>query len=613
VSEPTFPDLRAFLDRLRRDGDLAVVEAPVDARLEAAEIHRRVIAAGGPALLFTNVRNGAESVSFPLATNLFGTERRAGLAFGARPLRLIRRLVHLAETLLPPTPGKLWGARDLGREALRIGSSRRRSGPVTEVVTDDVRLDRLPVLTTWPEDGGPFVTLPLVYTEHPDGKGHNLGMYRLHVHDARTTGMHWQIGKGGGFHYAVAESRGQALPVTVFLGGPPALLLAAVAPLPENVPELMLASLLAGERLKLVSPSSQTPGAHPLVAGAEFALMGRVPPGERRPEGPFGDHYGYYSLRHDYPVFHVERIAHRRDAIYPATVVGKPRQEDFFIGDLLQELLSPLFPLVMPAVEQLWSYGETGYHSLAAAVVKQRYKREAMASAFRILGEGQLSLTKFLLVTDRAVDLHDFKATLTHVLARTHPETDLYVFSNLSMDTLDYTGPTVNEGSKGVWLGLGDPVRDLPRSFTVSPGVDLPRGLTEARVFCPGCLVVGGPAYAGEPGAAARFAAHPAFAGWPLVVLTDEPRRATASTVNFLWTTFTRFEPAADVHAAAAQLVRHHISYQPPVVIDARMKPWYPAELFCDEETAATVTRRWTEYFPAGRVEMGDSDRGHLV
>jgi UbiD family decarboxylase len=602
ASEPTFPDLRVFLDRLRRDGDLAVVEAPVDARLEAAEIHRRVIAAGGPALLFTNVRGAA----FPLATNLFGTARRAELAFGARPLRLIRRLVHLAETLLPPTAGKLWGARDLGREALRIGSSRRSSGPVTKVVTDDVRLDRLPVLTTWPEDGGPFVTLPLVYTEHPDGKGHNLGMYRLHVHDPRTTGMHWQIGKGGGFHYAVAEARGEALPVTVFLGGPPALILAAIAPLPENVPELMLASLIAGERLKLVSPA---PGAHPLVAGAEFALMGRVPPRVRRPEGPFGDHYGYYSLRHDYPIFQIERIAHRRDAIYPATVVGKPRQEDFFIGDLLQELLSPLFPLVMPAVEQLWSYGETGYHSLAAAVVKQRYKREAMASAFRILGEGQLSLTKFLLVTDRAVDLHDFPATLEHILARTHPETDLYIFSNLSMDTLDYTGPTVNEGSKGVWLGLGDPVRELPREFSAAA---TPPGMTEARVFCPGCLVVGGPAYGEDPGAAARFATHPAFAGWPLVVLTDEPRRAAASAINFLWTTFTRFEPAADLHAAATRVVRHHVSYEPPIVIDARMKPWYPAELFCEEETAATVTRRWKEYFPSGRVEMGDSDTGHL-
>jgi UbiD family decarboxylase len=603
MAEPTFPDLRAFLDQLRRDGDLVTVEAPVDARLEASEIHRRVIAAGGPALLFTNVQ-GAD---FPLVTNLYGTARRAEMAFGARPARLIRRLVHLAETLLPPTPGKLWGARDVAREALRIGSARRASGPVTEVVTDDVRLDRLPVLTTWPEDGGPFVTLPLVYTEHPDGKGHNLGMYRLHVHDPRTTGMHWQIGKGGGFHYAVAEARGQSLPVTVFLGGPPALTLAAIAPLPENVPELMLASLIAGERLKLVAPG---PGPHPLVAGAEFALIGKVAPGARRPEGPFGDHYGYYSLRHDYPVFEVARIARRKDAIYPATVVGKPRQEDFFIGDLLQELLAPLFPLVMPGVVDLWSYGETGYHSLAGAVVKERYKREAMASAFRILGEGQLALTKFLFVTDRPVDLKDFRATLTHILERTRPETDLYVFSNLSMDTLDYTGPAVNEGSKGVWLGLGDPVRELPRDFSVT---DVPQGLTSARVFCPGCLVVGGPTFAADPGAAARFAAHPAFAGWPLLVLTDEPRRAAASPINFLWTTFTRFEPAADIHAAATRLARHHVSYEPPVLIDARLKPWFPQELFADEETAATVTRRWKEYFPGGKVEMGDSGAGHLT
>lgn len=604
MSEATFPDLRRFLDRLRRDGDLAVVDAPVDARLEAAEIHRRVIAAGGPALLFTNVQ-GAD---FPLATNLFGTPRRAELAFGTRPLRLIRRLVELAETLLPPTPAKLWGARDLAREALRIGAKRISRGPVTEVVTGDVRLDRLPALTTWPEDGGPFVTLPLVYTEHPERGGPNLGMYRLHVHDARTTGMHWQIGKGGGFHYAVAEAKNRNLPVTVFLGGPPALILAAIAPLPENVPELMLASLIAGERLPLVAPR---PGLspHPLVASAEFALIGHVPPRERRPEGPFGDHYGYYSLRHDYPVFHVERIARRKDAIYPATVVGKPRQEDFFLGDLLQELLSPLFPLVMPGVEQLWSYGETGYHSLTAAVVKQRYKREAMASAFRILGEGQLALTKFLLVTDRALDLKDFRATLEHVLARTRPETDLFVFANLAMDTLDYTGPAVNEGSKGIWLGVGEPVRELPREFQAA---EVPRGLTDARVFCPGCLVLGGPSFADDPAAARRFVEYPAFADWPLLVLTDEPARAAASAMNFLWTTFTRFEPAGDIHAAAERIVRNTLVRTPPILIDARLKPSFPKELFCDEATAATVSRRWKEYFPEGRVEMGDSGLAHL-
>jgi UbiD family decarboxylase len=599
-----FPDLRAFLNRLRADGDLVEVAAPVDARLEAAEIHRRVIAAGGPALLFTNVV-GAD---FPLVTNLFGTARRAELAFGERPLRLIKRIVHLAETLLPPTPGKLWGARDVGLELMRVGMRRTGTAPVLDVVTSDVRLDRMPVVTSWPEDGGPFITLPLVYTTHPDKPGHNLGMYRLHVHDRESTGMHWQIGKGGGFHYALAEARNQALPVTVFLGGPPALILSAIAPLPENVPELMLASLIAGERL----PQVTAPGhSHPLIGSAEFALMGEVAPRVRKPEGPFGDHYGYYSLQHDYPVFNVKRIARRKDAIYPATIVGKPRQEDFFIGDLLQELLSPLFPLVMPAVEQLWSYGETGYHSLGAAVVKQRYKREAMASAFRILGEGQLSLTKFLLLTDQRVDLKDFRATLEHVLARTQPQTDLYVFSNLSMDTLDYTGPVVNEGSKGVWVGLGDPVRELPREFR--PTVSLPSDVSDVRVFCGGCLVVGPRPYGEDPEAPARLAAHPAFRDWPLVVVSDEPERATRSVMNFLWTTFTRFEPAADIHSAGRCIVRNHIAYEPPVVIDARMKPWYPKEVSCSDDIARRVTDRWHEYFPSRNVEMGDAEKAHLA
>jgi 3-polyprenyl-4-hydroxybenzoate decarboxylase len=232
-----------------------------------------------------------------------------------------------------------------------------------------------------------------------------------------------------------------------------------------------------------------------------------------------------------------------------------------------------------------------------------------MASAFRILGEGQLSLTKFLLVTDRPVDLKDFRATLEHVLARTRPETDLYVFANLSMDTLDYTGPEVNKGSKGVWLGLGDPVRDLPRAFTAS---ELPSGVVEVRVFCGGCLIVGAPAYSQEPDVAARIGSHPAFAGWPLIVLTDEPARAAKSAINFLWTTFTRFEPAADISAAGVRLVRNHIAYSGPVIIDARVKPWYPKELSCREDIAATVTARWREYFPGSGVEMGDSERGNL-
>jgi len=600
-------DLRLFLRLLRQKGELMEVSAPVDRHLELAEVHRRVVAAGGPALLFRNVKDSP----FAVVSNLFGTARRVELAFGTRPQQLLARAARLPETLVPPTPARLWAERDLFARLLRVGIRTVAGGPVMENTLRPAQLGRLPATTSWAKDGGPFLTMGLVYTEHPEGRGHNLGLYRMQIHDDTCTGMHWQIGKGGGFHHAAAEARGEDLPVAVMLGGPPALILSAIAPLPENVPELLLASLLQGERLRSCRPEGSP---LPVVAEAEFALVGRAPAGERRPEGPFGDHYGYNSLVHDYPVFRVDAVHHRHGAILPATVVGKPRQEDFFLGDYLQELLSPLFPVVMPAVRDLWSYGETGYHSLSAAVVRQRYKREAMASAFRILGEGQLSLTKFLLVLDQPCDLRDFRSVLTEVLRRADFRTDLYVFGNVSMDSLDYAGPRINEGSKGVLLGVGEPRRELPAEFRGA----LPAGVTDAQVFSPGCLVLQAGAYPAGlgPGSSAPDVApllqHPSLAEWPLVVLTDDARRATRSVFNFLWTTFTRFEPAADLHGRSVELIRNHPSFASPVALDARMKPWYPEELFCDEATAALVERRWSEYFPGKDVEMGDSDRAHL-
>jgi UbiD family decarboxylase len=591
-------DIRSFVDQLRKDGDLVEVSAEVDTDLEIAEIHRRVIAAGGPALLFTRPR-GSE---IPVATNLFGTSARVDRAFGSRPEAFVARAVRLMHELVPPTLGKLWAERDFFSEALRIGTRSVPRGPVTEVIDRPPRIDRLPMLKSWPEDGGAFVTLPLVYTEHPEDRRHNLGMYRIQRHSADTTGMHWQIGKGGGFHHHVARERGQDLPVTLFVGGPPALTLAAIAPLPENVPELLLASLLLGERL----PLAANPVGHPhrLIATCEFAFVGHVRPNEVAPEGPFGDHYGYYSLQHDYPVFHVDALCHRRDPIWPATVVGKPRQEDVFIGDYLQRLLAPLFPVVMPNVRDLWSYGETGYHALAGAVVEERYRREALQAAFRILGEGQLSLTKFLWVVGKPVDLRQPKRVLEHLLARFHPETDLYVFSNASMDTLDYTGPAINLGSKGVMLGLGEPWRMLPHQVGA-----VPPGLT-AVVYCSGVLLVGGPSHAEDPGFAARLPSL--FPDWPLVIAVDDPARTAGSDTRFLWTVFTRFEPAADIFAAATRVERHHLVHTGPIAIDSRFKAHYPGELLCDDATRATVDRRWSEYFPGGRVPMGDSDAGHL-
>ncbi len=594
-------DLRSFLNVLRREGELIEIDASVDPDLEAAEVHRRCIAAGGPALLFQNIKGSP----WPCVTNLFGTQRRVELAFGKRPLELVERLAEVPHTLLPPSLGKLWQHRDLLGSLLKVGRKRVSRAPGLTMRDCPPGLNRLPLLRTWKDDGGAFVTLPLVYTEHPDGLGSNLGMYRVQRFSDNTAGLHMQIGKGGGYHLAAYEERNLAMPVAVHIGGPPAMILSAIAPLPENVPEVLLCSLLMGKRLR-TAHSEHSP--LPLVADSEFILVGEVQPHVRHPEGPFGDHYGYYSLQHDYPLIQAKALLHRKHPILTATVVGKPRQEDFFLGDYLQELLLPLAKVAMPQVRDLWSYGETGYHSLAAAVVRERYGREAMQSAFRILGEGQLSLTKFLLLTDQPVDLKNFRQTLEHVLARCRFASDLYVFGSLSMDTLDYAGPEVNKGSKGVMLGLGDPVRDLPTEFT---GV-LPPPFEKAIVFCPGCLVVQGPDFASDRNAAAVLARLPAMKDWPLVVLVDNAAQAARSTVNFLWTTFTRFEPAADIHANKLELVRSQPSYTPPIVIDSRMKPGYPEELFCDPDTAALVSKRWSQYFPAGGVEMGDSDRGHL-
>ncbi len=591
-------DLRDYLAILRHEKELVEVAAPVRSDQEIAEIQRRVAAADGPALLFTSVDGG----STPVAGNLFGSRKRVDLAFGSKAQAAIRGLAQIAEGELPPRAKVLWRQRRSLLAVARAGVRRVRSGPVTEVV-EEPRLSAVPLTKLWPEDGSHFITLPLVLTADPATGKKNLGIYRMQRFDDRTTGMHWQIAKGGGFHYARAEKLGQPLAVTVMVGGPPILVLAAASPLPEGVSELLLASLALGRKLPIVRVNGRE-----VVASCEWAFLGKVPPKKRNPEGPFGDHYGYYSLEHPYPVFEIEVVLRRKNPIWPSTVVGKPFQEDYHIGTQIQELFKPLFPLIMPGVRDLHSYGETGFHPLAAAVVSERYHREAMATAFRILGEGQLSLTKCLLLTDTPRDLTDFPGLLTHLLARVRWDRDLFIFSPLSMDTLDYAGPEVNKGSKAIIAGLGEPLRELP----VEIPSGLPRWIRDAALFCPGCLVVGGPDYLEEGAFPDRIGALPSLKDFPLIVLCDRPARAAASQIGFLWTTFTRFNPATDIHASGERICNGRIVREGPVVIDARMKPWYPKELFAAPEIAATVSNRWKEYFPGGGVEMGSSDDAHL-
>ena len=574
-----------FVQLLQREGELHVISDLVDPYLELAEIQRRVVAKKGPALLFTNVKG----TKFPVATNLYGSEKRIHLAFGPKPVATIQRLAKLAKEIFPPRFSKLWKERSLGLLPFQVGLKQVRRAPVLSGSV--LSTNELPQVVSWPKDGGAFVTLPLVYTQHPESGNGNLGMYRVQLFGDKTVGMHIQIHRGGGFHYYEAEKKGESLPAHVYIGGPPALTIAAVAPLPEEIPELVFASFLMGEKLRMKKDKTVSP--YPIVADADFALIGSIPPHLRKPEGPFGDHYGYYSLLHDYPYLDLKHILHRKDAIWAATVVGRPPQEDHYIAEFLQDLLSPMFPLVMPQILGVWAYEESGVHSLAAAVVKERYFREAFMGALRILGEGQLSLTKCLLVTNEPVNLKNFSETFKVITERCDPKTDFFIFSHISQDTLDYTSGTVNKGSKLLWMGITDanaPIKfpNLPREFT---GNLKDKRFSKPKVFLPGVLVVEGSAFTPNDQLANRLLEED-LGRFHYVFLVDDSLDAVKTNSDFIWTMFTRMEPASDVYART-ETKGNHIAYQVPIVFDCRMKPWIPEVLLPLPETVKQVDTKF--------------------
>lgn len=562
---------REFVDLLKSENEILEISDVVDPHLELAEIQRQVVAQNGPALLFSNVKGSR----FSVASNLYGSAKRIDLAFGKFPEKFVHEAADTLQNFFPPTFGKLWQSRHLAKNALKMGTRRTDATVVTENRLQS--LLELPQLQCWPEDGGAFITLPLVYTQSPSSGKSNLGMYRIQLFNETQCGMHIQIHRGGGFHYHEAEQQNQALPVHIYVGGPPALTLAAILPLPEDIPEILFASLLQQKKIQ----TSQKPelSSLPFLNEADFCIVGQIPPHERQPEGPFGDHFGYYSLKHEYPFVNVQHIFHRNNAIYPATVVGRPPQEDHYLACYLQDLLKPLIHLVMPQVRDVWAYEESGVHSLAGAVVKDRYPREALTTSLRILGEGQLSLTKVLMVTDAGVDLKDFKSFLPAVLERMDLRTDLFILSNISQDTLDYTAKKIHDGSKAIFLGVGEVKRQLPQIFS---GTLQNSAFKSPRVFCRGVLAVEGPAYATTPDLKEKLAAEDALQDWPLVVLVDDATAATQTAADFLWHVFTRFEPAADITARNQTLNRFHVEFTAPIVIDCRLKPWYAPTLESD-------------------------------
>lgn len=579
--------LFSYISRLRECGELVEISAPVDPFLELAEIHRRVVSSHGPAILFSNVKGSL----FPVVTNLFSSKRRLQLAFGEDIEDRVDQILSLITSGLPPSALKLWHQRNILLPLLKLGTKQRSTAPVLNHSLTPPNLNQIPFIKCWPDDGGSFLTLPLVYTESPSGFGGNLGMYRIQRFDETSTGLHWQIAKGGGYHFKDSEERGKDLPVTIFLGGPPALIISAIAPLPENVSELLLCSFLLKEKLDLCKRQDY---ALPFIAECDAALVGVARAGERQLEGPFGDHYGYQSPALPFPVFHCSHIFHRTGAIIPATVVGRPLQEDAYIGQFVQKLLKPFISLLIPSVKDLYTYPETGFHPLAAARVSERYEKESLSTALRLLGEGQLSLTKILLVTDQAIQIDDISSLLTTVLERVCPEEDLIILSYTSHDTLDMTGPKPNRGSKAIFIGTGEKRRQLPSELCR----ELPRIIKHAIPYCPGCLVIDGPSYNDLPDAQSILALEE-FASWPLLILVDCAQSCCSSRTEFLWQAFTRFEPARDIYAKTKAIRRNGVSFSFPLLIDARIKPSYPAPLVPAPKTVDLVDRRWHEYFPS--------------
>lgn len=584
---------REFVEILRQNKELLEISEEVDPNLELAEIQRRNVAKKGPALLFTNVKG----TKFPVATNLYGSESRIRLAFGTIPLDFVKRAADFAKNAIPPKPSKLWEYRDLAFTALRLGLKFTNRAPILSNQVTPADTSILPQLVSWPKDGGAFITLPLVYTESPTTGKSNLGMYRIQLHEKARVGMHIQIHRGGGFHYHEAERLNRPLHANVSIGGPPALTIASIAPLPEEIPETVLASLLTGEKIRMTRRKDLTP--LPLFADSDFTLIGEIPPFTRAPEGPFGDHYGYYALQHDYPVLDVKTVLYRKDAIWAATVVGRPPQEDHYIAEFLQDLLSPLFPIVMPQVRGIWAYEESGVHSLAACIVKERYHKEAFMGALRILGEGQLSLTKVLLVTNQEVELKDFRTTFQTILERFDPRTDMHIFSNISQDSLDYTSGTKNKGSKMVLLGVGEKRFSLEEKYPSKLEKDFrdPR-FTSPRFYLPGVLLVNASKYQENDGIPEAILKESCIQNCLFVILTDNSEEASKSDHDFIWYVFTRFEPAGDIYSNH-NIQRNHIVQNPPIVIDARMKTWFPPTTDPDPEIVKLVDQKFGHLFPS--------------
>lgn len=583
------------MNDLEKHGHLIRIQEEVDPNLEMAAIHLRVFENNGPAILFENVKGS----KYRAVSNVFGSVERSRFIF-RDSLERVKRLVQLKgdPSLLMKNPSWLLSAMRGGFNALPL--------PINNTF-EEVSISDLPQVKCWPDDGGPFVTLPQVYSEDWDKPGvlnSNLGMYRVqlggndYVQD-KEIGLHYQLHRGIGVHQTKSNQAGQPLKVAVFIGGPPSHSFAAVMPLPEGLPEVAFAGALGGRNFRYFKQDGFT-----VSSDADFVILGEVHPMENKPEGPFGDHLGYYSLKHDFPLLKVKKVLAKKNAIWAFTVVGRPPQEDTSFGALIHEITGSIIPQTIPGLHEVNAVDAAGVHPLLLAVGSERYTpymevkrpQEILTTANAILGFNQMSLAKFLFIIAKQDDstpkAKDEEAFFKYLLERIDPTRDFHFQTKTTIDTLDYSGTDLNGGSKLIVAAVGKKKRELG---TEIPDINLPDGFSNPNIVFPGVLAIQASKYLDgkdiEKLTSALVSQQEKLIGFPFISVVEDSAFTALTLNNFIWVTFTRSNPSHDVHGVGESIENKHWGCTSSVVFDARVKPHHAPPLIKDSAMEKRVDK----------------------
>lgn len=596
-----YKSLNECISDLEQSGQLLRIKEEVDPHLEMASIHLREYAKGGKAILFEKVKGS----KFPAVSNLFGTVERSKFMF-RDTYSNIQQLIALKSNPMAALkqPFKYWKMPFLAFKALpRKLSSGSMHG------FSECQISDLPLIQHWPNDGGAFVTLPAVYTEDIDKPGimnANLGMYRIQLTGNdyilnKEIGLHYQLHRGIGVHQSKSNAKGLPLKVSIFVGGAPAHILAAVMPLPEGMSEMTFAGALNNRRFRYFYDAD----GFCLNADADFVITGEVYPNENKPEGPFGDHLGYYSLKHDFPLMRVKKVYHRKNAIWPFTVVGRPPQEDTSFGALIHDMTGGAIRDELPGVHDVHAVDAAGVHPLLLAIGSERYTpysteerrpAELLTISNHILGTGQLSLAKYLFIAAKednaALNTHQEKAFFSHIFERIQLQRDLHFHTQTSIDTLDYSGDGLNTGSKLVLAAAGKKRRELG---TQIPTLSLPQIFSQIHIALPGVLTISGAKF--QSYSDAEIQMHELIASipvsleqtFPLIVVCDDAEFTAQTFNNWVWVTFTRSNPSHDIYGVDAFQKNKHWGCYGSLIIDARIKPHHAPVLELDSDVESRV------------------------